>query len=75
MIGYIIPAAAYIKTYETEFKQMINKLDSSSNAYEPIFTDRVSSIGKFGFPLFMLLFGFVAMLAGLGSVFYDIGSN
>ena len=75
MIGYIIPAIAYIKTFESEFVLLLNKLDYRSNTYEPVFTNRICSLSRFGFPLSMLLFGIIAMLAGLTSILIDIGSG
>ena len=74
MLGYIIPGALYIKTYETEFWQCVEKLNWNSNAYEPVLKTRISQSSKFILPVFLLCFGGMAMVTGIGSVLWDLSS-
>lgn len=75
MLGYIIPAALYMKTYEAELLAVLQKFDRESTSYEALPYQRVMSGSKFMLPLFMLVFGFVAMLTGVGTVFYEMSST
>ncbi len=74
MLGYIIPAALYFKTYETELMQVLAKFDRSSASYENLPYERVMSGSRFMIPLFMIIFGFIAMFSGLGTTFYDMAN-
>ena len=72
MLGYIIPAALYMKTYEAELLSVLQKFDRESTSYEALPYQRVMSGSKFMLPLFMFVFGFIAMLTGVGTVFYEM---
>lgn len=72
MLGYIIPASLYLKTYESEFLAFLQKFDRESTSYEALPYQRVMSGSKFMLPLFMFAFGVIAMLTGVGTVFYEM---
>ena len=75
MLGYIMPACIYFKSYETELRKALKKFDKNSDEYEALFQTKYESLKNFIFPFLMLCFGLIAMVTGVGSVFYDIGTH
>jgi sodium-coupled neutral amino acid transporter 11 len=72
MLGYILPAVVYIKTYETEWLVMLNSIMPSSNSYKPLFKDRIVATHQFLLPVALFVFGVMAMVIGVATVIYDI---
>lgn len=75
MLGYILPSVVYIKTYETDWLQMKNILNPSSNMYRPLLKDRLKAIKRFLLPLALLIFGLVAMVIGVVTILYDVAGE
>lgn len=74
MLGYIMPASLYFKTYEAEFRQVVSSFNPNGESYEPMFQARINSISRFIFPFLMLVFGIISMLVGVGSVIYEMAT-
>lgn len=74
-LGYIMPAAIYFKFYLTDLETAMAKFDCTSDKYEHDFLRRLAGLAKFVVPSLMLLFGFLAMFVGVGSVVYELVSK
>lgn len=74
-LGYILPAAVYFKFYNNDWDVAIAKFDSNSVVFESNVFTRIGGLAKFVVPALMMLFGFLAMFVGVGSVIYELISN
>lgn len=74
MLGFIMPAVLYLKTYESEFTQYLYTFNKASATYQPLSYVHVMSGKRFLWAVFMAFFGLVAMFTGVGSVFYELAS-
>jgi len=68
MLGYILPALLYFKTYEVDFKKARLAFSPTSEYYQPRLQNRLRGIQKFLFPGFCLVFGAVALVIGVATV-------
>lgn len=75
VLGYILPAAVYFKTYEAQWNSALLLFDRNSPNFEPNFWTRIASLKRFFVPAGMLLFGVLALIIGVGSVLYELGSE
>lgn len=62
MLGFVLPAVIYIKTYKEDFDKFVYQL-------QHYFIVSAES-RKFLLPIFMIMFGFVALVAGLSTTIY-----
>lgn len=74
MLGFIIPASLYLKTYESEFLIFIHSFKKDSPTYQPLSFEHLRSGSRFIWAVFMLVFGIVAMFTGVGTVFYGLAN-
>lgn len=72
MLGYILPALIFFKTFELEFRKVRLAFDSSSEYYQPRLDKRLSMCKRFLTPAFLLVFGGLALLVGVSTVLYDV---
>jgi amino acid permease len=70
-LGYILPALIYIKSYWQEMQAALGAVDKSSSAYEPSLTGQLMAFRQFWMPFFMIMFGALACLLGIATVFSD----
>lgn len=75
MLGYILPAMIYFKTFEVELRKAKLAWDVNSEYYRPRFSDRVRVCRRFLVPAFLLGFGIVALVIGVSTVMYDIAHS
>lgn len=67
-LGYIIPSLIYIIAHREDFISMIYSFQQSSIHYLYSWKDRWQLIRKFLLPMFMFLFGLVALVIGVATV-------
>lgn len=68
-LGYIIPVLLYIETYRHEFVIAASSFYRSSPHYTTSIHERYYRMKRFMLPIAMLIFGIVAMIAGVVTVF------
>ena len=71
-LAYILPALLYLKTYEAYWVKARAGFDPTSNHYQPDFFRRVRKLRRFIFPFFLLIFGILSLVIGVGTVVFDI---
>ncbi|CAN0002186.1 unnamed protein product [Ectocarpus sp. 4 AP-2014] len=64
-IGYVLPPLLYMKSCGHELRQAKAAWNKDSSEYEPALTERLWVSRNFIVPVFMVLFGVVAMVAGV----------
>jgi uncharacterized membrane protein len=72
MLGYILPALIYFKTFETEFNKSRLAWDSTSEYFQPRLEKRIAVSKRFMMPAFLLFFGVLALVVGVSTVIYDV---
>lgn len=66
-VGYIIPALLHLKSNRGELRRATAAWRKHSPEYAPALADRLWAMHKFYVPIFMVIFGFVAMVAGVAT--------
>lgn len=68
-----MPALLHIKSNRGEFRRATAAWRKGSTEYAPALGARVWAMRSFYVPIFMIVFGFVAMVAGVATaVVYDL---
>jgi hypothetical protein len=71
-LAYILPAVLYLRTYRLHLQRALEGFDSGSNHFQPSLARRVRKLRRFLFPCFLLLFGALSLVVGVGTVAYEI---
>lgn len=71
-LAYILPALLYFKTYEAYWLKARAGFDPASNHYQPSVVRRIRKLRRFVFPFFLLTFGILSLVIGVGTVIYEI---
>lgn len=66
-IGYVMPAMLHIQTNRGELRRCMAAWRRGTPEYERHLMGRLWAIRKFALPFFMVLFGLVAMIAGVAT--------
>ncbi|CAM9588766.1 unnamed protein product [Ectocarpus fasciculatus] len=66
-VGYVIPALLFIKSNRDEFSRASAVWKKGSPEYHPALGERLWAMQNFFLPMFMVLFGVVAMVAGVAT--------
>lgn len=72
-LGYILPAMIYIKCYWQELQAAMQVIDKDSPSYDPSTMGQLLAFRQFWMPFFMIVFGVLACLLGIATVFSDRG--
>lgn len=67
VVGYIMPALLHMKANRGELRRAKAAWAQGSTEYLPTFRKRLWSMRNFYVPIFMVVFGFIAMIAGVGT--------
>mmetsp|Transcript_12505 Transcript_12505/g.20320 ORF Transcript_12505/g.20320 Transcript_12505/m.20320 type:complete len:534 (-) Transcript_12505:92-1693(-) len=71
-LAYILPALIYLKTYDAHFIKAKAGFDPTSNHYQPKFLRRIGKLRRFVFPFFLLAFGLLSLIVGVGTVVFEV---
>ena len=72
MLGYILPSLIYLKTFSTELTKARLAWQAESDYYHPHLEDRLAVSKRFMLPIFLLVFGAIALVVGVSTVLYDV---
>ena len=72
MLGYILPALIYLKTFSTELTKARLAWNAKSDYYHPRLANRLAVSKRFFLPVFLLVFGMIALIVGVATVLYDV---
>ena len=64
-VGYIMPALLFIKSNRGDFRRAMAVWTKGSPDYDPALGERLWAMRKFFVPIFMVIFGVVATVAGV----------